>query len=57
MRLDVLLVLSGLRPFTFVSHCASFRTRVRVPADQTCVQATIFPRFRTQWNSAFSPGA
>src|SRR6185503_19980892 len=54
MRFDVLLVLSGLRPFALFPHGYSFRRRKRTPSNQTCGQPTIFPLCRPPRNSAVS---
>ena len=57
MALHVLLVLSALVPFALVLHSASFRRRAWISRDQTDLPASIFPLFRSLWNSAFSAGA
>jgi hypothetical protein len=57
MSFDVLLVLSALVPFALFLHGFSFRRRQRAPSDQTCMQATIFPLFRSLRNSAVSASA
>src|SRR4029453_2341599 len=54
MSFDVLLVLSGLRPFALFLHGFSFRRRQRTPPDQTSIRATIFPLFPSLRNSALS---
>jgi len=57
VALNVLLVLSALVPFALVLHSASFRRRVRISMNQTDLPAVIFPRFRSQRNSASSASA
>ncbi len=57
MALDVLLVLSALVALALVLHRVSFRPRTWIPTDQTGLQATIFPLFRSERNSALSVGA